>query len=119
MNSLEMAKNIAKVLNDKKGTDIKILNIKTLSTLADYFVIASASNTTLVKALADEVDQYMSKNGVNPNRVEGYQTANWILLDYVGVIVHIFYKDTREFYGLEKLWADAPEVSLSDVIREE
>lgn len=112
MTSLELAREIAKILDSKKATDIKVLEIGELSSLGDYFVLASASNTTQTKALCDEIDDQMSKLGFEPRRIEGYQSASWILLDYVDVIVHIFYKETREFYSLERLWADVKQIEL-------
>ncbi|MBE6883772.1 MAG: ribosome silencing factor [Ruminococcaceae bacterium] len=112
MTSLELAREIAKILDSKKATDIKVLNIGELSSLGDYFVLASGSNTTQTKALCDEIDEQLGKLGLNPRRIEGYQSASWILLDYVDVIVHIFYSETREFYSLERLWADVKQVEL-------
>lgn len=74
--------------------------------LADYFLIADASNTTLVNALAEEVEEKLSAKGVAPLRTEGRQTSSWIIMDYGGVILHIFYRETRQFFNLERLWAD-------------
>ena len=96
-----------------------LLEIKDLTTIGDYFVIASAGSTTQVKALADEEEEQLSKLGYEPRRREGYQSAQWILLDYYDVIVHIFYKETREFYSLERLWADAPRVNLEGILIED
>ena len=112
MTSLELAREIAKILDSKKATDIKVLNIGELSSLGDYFVLASGSNISQTKALCDEIDEQLGKLGLNPRRIEGYQSASWILLDYVDVIVHIFYSETREFYSLERLWADVKQVEL-------
>ena len=93
MTSLEQAKTIVKVLDKKKGKDIKLVEIKNLSSLGDYFVIASATSTTQVKSLADEVEEEMTKLGFEPNRVEGRQSAQWILMDYYDVMVHVFLED--------------------------
>lgn len=112
MTSLELTKKIAQLLHDKKGTDIQAVEIKDLTTLGDYFVIASGSSNTQVKALSDTVEEELSKLGLEPRRIEGYQSAMWIVLDYSEVIVHLFYQETREFYSLERLWADAPRVEL-------
>lgn len=112
MTSLEMARQAAKLLDGKKATDIKIIEIKDLSTIGDYFVIASGSSGPQVKALSDTVEDSFSKLGIEPRRVEGYQSAMWIVLDYSDVIVHLFHDQTREFYSLERLWADAPQISL-------
>lgn len=112
MDSLQKAKQIAKILDDKKAIDIVGIKISDLTILADYFVIANASSTTAVKALVDEVDVKMGQLGFVPTRIEGYQTKNWIILDYSDVVVHIFYTETREFYSLEKLWADGEQIDL-------
>ena len=110
MTALERAKFIAKALDNKKGEEIKILHIGDLTTIGDYFVVVNGSSTSQVRALADEVDEKMSKEGFEPKRIDGYQSCQWILMDYYDVIVHIFLKEAREFYALERLWADAPEV---------
>ena len=107
MTSLELATKIARLLDNKKAADIRVLRIKEISSLGDYFVLASAGNTTLAQSLADEVDFTLGRQGIEPRRVEGYASANWILMDYADVIVHIFYAETREFYSLERLWSDA------------
>ena len=116
MTALETAKVAVKALDSKKGADIALMNIGGITTIGDYFVVASGSSTTQVKALADEVDEQLSKLGIEPKRVEGYQSANWILLDYYEVIVHIFLQETREFYSLERLWSDAPQVDLTGLV---
>lgn len=116
MTSLEKAKKIVAVLDSKKAKDIKLLEIKDLSSLGDYFIIASGGSTTQVKSLSDEVEDAMTKSGEEPNRVEGHQSAQWILLDYYDVMVHIFQEETRNFYNLERLWCDAPQVDLTDII---
>lgn len=117
MTALEKAKKIASILDDKKAVDIAVVDIGKLTTLGDYFVIASGTSNTQVKALVDEVDKQFGSMGVEPLRIEGYQTSMWILMDYGDVIVHVFYQETREFYGLERLWGDAPRVDISDIIR--
>jgi ribosome-associated protein len=108
MESYELAKKIATILDSKKATDIRVLKIKEISSLGDYFVLASANNASLVQALSDEIDFRIGhKDGIAPRRVEGYSSAKWILMDYADVIVHIFYEETRQFYSLERLWSDA------------
>lgn len=111
MTALEKAKKAAQLIDNKKGEDVRVLQIGTLTTIGDYFVVATGNSTTQVKALADEVDEKMSAEGIKPERIEGYSTASWILMDYKDVIVHIFLKETREFYALERLWGDAPETA--------
>jgi ribosome-associated protein len=110
MTAEEKATRTARLLDEKKAQDIRVLQIGTLTTIGDYFVVATANSTTQVKALTDEVDQKLSAMGEEPRRIEGYATASWVLMDYRDVIVHIFLKETREFYALERLWSDAPEV---------
>ena len=112
MEALELAKKIAQVLDNKKANDLKVLKVQDLTVLADYFVIASGTSTTQVGALFNEVDFQLGEQGVEPLRVEGAATKNWVLLDYGSVVVHIFYPEAREFYALERLWADAEPVVL-------
>jgi len=111
---LELAKKIVEILDEKKALDIQTLAVGDKTILADYFIIAGGSSTTQVRALADELSVRMSQNyGVRPSRTEGIQSANWILLDYNSVIVHIFHRETREFYNLEKLWSEGSEIPTS------
>ena len=106
LDSRNLAIQIAKTVDSKKALDIKLLELKELSSLADYFIICSGGSDTQVKALADEVDRVLSG--------QGYQSANGSLMDYGDIIVHIFYRDSRAFYKLDHLWADAPEVAWSE-----
>ena len=110
MTTLDRAKQIAALIDNKKGEEVRVLQIGTLTTIGDYFVVSTGNSTTQVKALADEVEEKLSAEGLEPKRIEGYTSASWILLDYYDVIVHIFLKETREFYALERLWGDAPEI---------
>ena len=112
MKALELAKEIARALDSKKGQDIQILKVEDLTVLADYFVIASGSSNTQVGALADEVEDRLTKLGVEPQKIEGRQSRSWVLLDYGTVIAHVFYPETRDFYALERLWADARPVEM-------
>lgn len=119
MTSKELTEEVVRCLDAKKAKDILAISIGELSTLGDYFVVASGTSATQVKALADEVDLQLGKKGMNPKRVEGYQSATWILLDYYDVIVHIFLDEAREFYSLERLWSDAPRLDLSGLLTKE
>ncbi len=112
MESLELARRVAQALDGKKAQDIKVLKVYDLTVLADYFVIASGTSATQVGALADEVEYKLQTQGIRPSRVEGASTRSWILLDYGGVVVHVFYPEARDFYDLERLWADAQPVEL-------
>lgn len=117
MTAYDLMKNVVKTLDDKKAKDIKVLRIADISILCDYFVIATGTSSTQVKALTDEVEHRLSLQGIEPLRREGYQSASWILLDYGEVIVHVFYGDTREFYSLEHLWADGEQIEIDDLIK--
>jgi ribosome-associated protein len=99
---------------EKKAFDVKILDLRKLSTVTDFFVICSAQVDIHAKAIADSILENLGKEGIKVWHNEGYQTSRWILLDYVDVVIHIFLKDTREFYALEKLWGDAEVDELSD-----
>ena len=117
MTELELGCTIAGCIDAKKGEDIKMLDVHDRTTLCDYFVIASAGNSQLVRAIAEDVEEKLSDLGYDVRRREGYDTADWVLLDYGSVLVHLFRAEQRDFYSLERLWRDAPEVDISDVIR--
>jgi len=106
MEAKELTKLAVKALEDKKGEDIRIIDIHGVSVLADYFVIADGSNASQVKAMADNVEEELGKAGNECRQIEGYQTAGWILMDYGDLIVHIFSRDDRLFYDLERIWRD-------------
>lgn len=107
-----------KALDSKKAMKITALKVEDLTILANYFVIASASSTTQVKALADEVEYQLGEKGVKPKSIEGYQSQTWIIIDYYDVMVHVFLEETRDFYQLERLWADGTPVDISHLIKE-
>ena len=119
LTALDAAKTAALALDDKKGQDIKILKIEDLTVIADYFVIASGTSTTQVKALAGEVEYKMKEAGLELLHTEGYDSGGWILLDFNTVIVHVFQPVTREFYSLERLWADATPINMDFLTPEE
>ena len=98
----------------KRGFDVKILKLKTLSSVCDYFVIVSGDADVHVRAIADAVSDGMREAGHRTVHSEGMREGNWVLLDYIDVVVHIFYEPTRRFYALERLWGDAPIEELSD-----
>lgn len=101
-----LAKKIAAVLDEKKARDIVIIDLSDKSVIADYFVIASGKSTTAVKSLTDNVDEKLSKEGIEPLRRDGFSEAKWIAVDYGSVILHVFHEETREYYRLERLWID-------------
>ncbi len=107
MNSRKLAQNAARLGWQKKGNNIVILDLRKLSDVADYFVILSGESDIHVKSLADFIERELRDEKIKPVHKEGYRYLNWVLLDYVDVIVHIFKADAREYYGLEQLWSDA------------
>lgn len=113
----ERLKLIVETLDAKKAEEIKAIEVKDLTIIADYFVIATGTSSTQVKALADEVDFVLSEKGVRPRKIEGYQGANWIVLDYEDIVVHVFYAETRRFYSLERLWSDGMNVDIQQLIK--
>ena len=104
--SKEMVKLAAAALAEKKGEDIQIIDIREVSVLADYFIIANGSNPNQVQAMADQVQEDLAKAGYFCSQVEGYQNDSWVLLDYRDIIVHVFSREDRLFYDLERLWRD-------------
>jgi len=106
LESNELAKKIEGILDEKKAKDISIISIKEISILADYFVICSGTSVPHIKSLADEVEEQMEKENIKILHKEGYNSARWILLDYGSVVIHIFHEEDRDFYNLERLWAD-------------
>jgi ribosome-associated protein len=114
LDSKQLADNITELIFNKKGFDVKIMDLRELTAMADYFVICSADSDTQVKAIADEIDKNLKDEGIRTWHKEGYKGLNWVLLDYVDVVVHVFKKDIRAYYNLERLWGDAPSVDVDD-----
>lgn len=104
--SKEMAKIAIAALEEKKAEDIHTIDISKVSSIADYFIIANGTNRSQVQALIDSVDKKLGESGYIPKQIEGYDTANWILMDYGDIIVHVFDKENRLFYNLERMWRD-------------
>jgi ribosome-associated protein len=98
---------------DKKAFDIKVLDIKELTTVADYFIIVSGNSTIQTNAIADEIEEKMEEEGYNLLGKEGHESARWILLDFGDIIVHVFHREDREFYNLDKLWIDGKEININ------
>lgn len=117
MTSKELLEKIVSILDEKKAEDIVAIETAGITIVADYFVIASATSNPHVKALADDVEDELAKLGVFASHIEGRATG-WILLDFNDVIVHVFLNESREYYNLEHLWADANQVDLSHLITE-
>lgn len=114
MTSKQLTGKVSELIFSKKGYDVVIIDLRKLASFADYFVIATADSDTQVKAIADEVDKKLKDEGVKTWHREGYRSLNWVLLDFVDVVVHIFKREAREFYNLEKLWGDAPIKKVTD-----
>lgn len=117
MDSQNILNIAANALNNKKARQLKALKIDDLTTLADYFVIATATSSTHVRALADEVEEKLKEQSVEPHHIEGKSTG-WIVLDYTSVIVHVFTPAEREFYNLDSMWSDATDINLETILDE-
>ena len=115
MEAKELAKIAFNALEDKKGIDISVINIAQVSVLADYFIIAGGSNENQVKALADNVTEELAKHDINPKSIEGYNEANWILMDFGDVIIHVFNQEQRLFYDLERIWRDGININRTEL----
>ena len=113
--SRNMAKLAIEALEDKKAEDIKVIDISEVSVIADYFIIAGGTNRSQIQALADNVDEKLGRAGHPSKQVEGYDTANWILMDFGDVIVHVFDKENRLLYDLERIWRDGQQVDLTEI----
>lgn len=101
---------VINALEDKKAEDIRVIDISEISILADYFIIASGSNSRQIQAFADEIEQKLAKEDCHLKQVEGYDSANWILLDFGDIIVHLFDQENRTFYNLERIWRDGKQI---------
>jgi len=111
----EMAKIAFQALDEKKGEDILIIDISQVSTIADYFIIANGNSTSQVNALVDNLEEQLGKAGYDCRQREGYNTGAWVLLDFADVIVHVFDKENRSFYNLERIWSDGREVNIENL----
>ncbi len=113
--SLDTVKKIVKALDDKKANDIEVIKINELTIVADYFVIATANSNTHIRSLADEVEYQLEEAGIKLDHAEGRATG-WVLLEFEGVVVHIFLEDARNYYNLERLWEDGAKLDISEFI---
>lgn len=114
-NAKKMASIAYQALSEKKGEDVRVIEITELATFADYFIIADGSNPSQISALVDNVEEQLSKAGFEPKRIEGVRNSNWVLMDYGDIIVHVFSKEDRLFYDLERIWKDGKELSEEDL----
>ncbi len=115
----EKLEKVIRTLDSKRGEDIQAIKVTDLTILADYFVIVNGNSNTHTRTLADEVEFQLSQCGIEPERREADTGNTWIILDYADIIVHVFYKEARNFYQLEKLWADGDQIDISDYIVKE
>jgi len=114
LDSKKFAKKIADLIFNKKGYDVKIIDLQNIASFTDYFVICSADSDTQVKAISDEIDKNLRDEGIKCWHKEGLTALSWVLMDYVDVVVHVFKKEARDFYNIEKLWGDASSIEVED-----
>ena len=112
-----MAQIACKAIDDKKGQDIKVIDIHNVSVIADYFVIASGTNSNQVQAIVDNVEEQLGRAGFEPKQIEGTRNSNWILMDYGDLIIHVFDEENRLFYDLERIWRDGKELDVSEFLK--
>ena len=113
--SKKMAKIAYQALDDKKGEDIRIIDISQVSVLADYFIICNGSNESQVRALVDNAEEELAKEGFQVKQTEGQGLGNWVLMDFGDIIIHVFDKENRLFYDLERIWSDGKQVNISEL----
>lgn len=115
MEAKEMVKIAYHALSEKKGEEIKIIEIGELTVIADYFLIANGGNSSQIQAMVENVEELLGREGVHPKRIEGGRNSSWILMDYGDIIVHIFDREDRLFYDLERIWRDGKDVSIEEL----
>ncbi|MCI5624238.1 MULTISPECIES: ribosome silencing factor [Anaerostipes] len=113
--ALNMVKIAYQALDDKLGEDIKVIDIRGISTIADYFIIADGSNKNQVQAMVDNVQEELEKAGYSMKQMEGYRDGSWVLLDFHDIIIHVFDRENRLFYDLERIWKDGVEVNIEEI----
>ena len=119
MTPKELAIIAAKALDEKKGKEISAIEITEITTLADYFVICTATSNTQVKAISDACEEAAEKNGERAHHIEGHRGGTWLLMDFSSVVVHVFTDEARKFYDLERLWSDAEELDATKILAQE
>ena len=117
MEAFDILKIAANALNSKKARELNAVKVADLTVLAEYFLMCTATSSTHVCALADEVEEKLSEAGAQPHHIEG-KTTGWIVLDYGSVIIHVFSRDQREFYALDKMWSDGEQVELNVILED-
>lgn len=111
----DFLKEIYRILDEKKGEHIQIIDISKVSTIGDYFIIATGSNPSQIQAMSDAILEMAHKKGITPKNVEGYQASEWILIDFQDIIIHLFGREERSFYDLERIWSDGKVVEITDL----
>ena len=114
-NTAELARIAIEALEDKKAEDISVIDISEVSVIADYFIIAGGSNPSQIQALSDSVEEKLGRAGCPVRQIEGYDTANWVLLDFGDIIVHVFDRENRLLYDLERIWRDGKQIEVSSL----
>lgn len=115
MNTAELCKIAVEALEDRKAEDVKVIDIREISPIADYFIIANGTNQNQIQAMRDAADEALYKAGLTVKQVEGNQNSTWILMDYGDLIIHIFSKEDRLFYDLERVWRDGKEIDVKEL----
>ena len=115
MNTAELCKIAVEALEDRKAEDVKVIDIREISPIADYFIIANGTNQNQIQAMRDAADEVLYKAGLTVQQVEGNQNSTWILMDYGDIIIHIFSKEDRLFYDLERVWRDGKEIDVKEL----
>lgn len=115
MDSKKALKTAYEAIADKKGENTRIIDISGVSVIADYFIVTNGNNVNQIKAIADSVEEQLFKAGITPRQIEGYGTASWILMDFGSIIVHIFSKEDRLFYDLERIWSDGKLITVEEI----
>ena len=119
MSELTLWQQAVRSLDKHKATNICVLDVAGITSIADHFVLASGGSANQVRSLSDYLEEELAKIGIHPKRMEGYNTGDWITLDYGDMLVHLFRREVREFYDLERLWVDAPAVNIDAYLIEE
>ena len=115
---LSHVRSAVKTLARMKANDIVVLDLREISSFTDYFIVASATSFRQVKSACDELEKEFKEIKIVPLHIEGYSDGNWVILDYCEFVIHIFYEDTREYYAIERLWADAQKITFPDIVKE-
>ena len=114
---VKILQTITEAIFEKKGIDVKLLDLRGITTIADYFLLCSGESDVQVKAIADNIDKRLSEEGVKIWKQEGFKALSWVLIDLSDIVVHVFRNESRHFYNLERLWGDAPVEELSDPLK--